>query len=328
MSQDHSSLDFLSLANQVLAIEISALSSLNQRLNDEFNRACEHLMQVKGRVIVMGMGKSGHVGRKIAATFASTGTPAFFVHPGEASHGDLGMITADDVVVGISYSGEADELLVLLPVIKRLGVALIAMTGKSNSTLARQADVTLDIAVEKEACPLNLAPTASTTVTLALGDALAVALLHARGFNAEDFARSHPGGKLGKRLLTYLADVMRQNGDIPINGPTDTLATGVVTMTSKGMGFTIVAEANRVLGVFTDGDLRRLFETHQLVDVQHIQLCEVMTTSPATIAPNVLAEAAFRLMETKKISALPVVDDDQRLLGAVSMLDLLNAGID
>jgi len=284
------------------------------------------ILSVRGRVVVMGMGKSGHVGRKIAATLASTGTPAMFVHPAEASHGDLGMIKAIDLVLAISNGGESDEITVILPVLKRLGVPLVAMTGRENSTLARHADIMLDSGVEKEACPLNLAPTASTTAQLALGDALAVALLDARGFRPEDFARSHPGGALGRKLLTHLVDVMRAGDDVPRVLPDAGFTQLMREMSAKGLGATaIVDEAGRVLGIFTDGDLRRLIEKG--ADLRHVKAREVMHPGPKTIRNDALAAEAAQLMEQHRITSVLVVDHDGLLVGAVNSNDLMRAKV-
>jgi arabinose-5-phosphate isomerase len=272
------------------------------------------------------MGKSGHVGSKIAATLASTGTPSFFLHPAEAVHGDIGMITARDVVLAISNSGETDELLTILPVIKRLDVPLVALTGRSDSTLARYATVTLDVSVPAEACPLNLAPTASTTATLAMGDALAVAVLEARGFTEEDFARSHPGGMLGRRLLLHVEEVMRTGAELPAVQPDTPLSAGLLEMSRKGLGMTtVVDERNRVLGVFTDGDLRRALDGQ--IDVHSTRMGEVMTAGPKVARPRMLAAEAVHLMEAHRITALPVVDDDGVLVGALNVHDLLRAGV-
>lgn len=324
---------FIEQAKQTLRIEAAAIEALIARIGDNFSDACEHIRAIKGRVVVIGMGKSGHIGHKIAATLASTGTPAFFVHPAEASHGDLGMITPHDLVLAISNSGETDEVITLLPVIKRLGVPMVAMTGNANSTLGKQANVHLSIAVEKEACPLNLAPTASTTATLALGDALAVALLDASGFDAEDFARSHPGGKLGKTLLTYVADIMRPAPHLPTASADTPLSSAIVTMSDGGLGMVIVTDNNAVSGVFTDGDLRRLFDelftekNGQTPDLSALYLRDYLHNQPLTIRETALAAEALQLMDSKKISALPVIDASQQLLGALNMHDLLRAGI-
>lgn len=317
---------FLAHGRDVIAIEAAAVNALADRLGDAFERACEICLDCRGRVVVVGMGKSGHIGGKIAATLASTGTPAFFVHPGEASHGDLGMITGQDAVLAISNSGETSEILTILPLIKRLGVPLISLTGNPDSTLATNADVNLDVSVAKEACPLNLAPTASTTATLAMGDALAVALLEARGFTAEDFARSHPGGSLGRRLLLHVADLMHTGDAIPRVAPDVTLSEALVEMTRKGLGMTaIVDEDSRVLGVFTDGDLRRTLDRR--LDVHTTAVAEVMTRGGKTIHPEELAAEALKLMDDHKINALLVVDESELLVGALNMHDLLRAGI-
>ncbi|MET0986653.1 MAG: KpsF/GutQ family sugar-phosphate isomerase [Steroidobacteraceae bacterium] len=313
-------------ARVVLEIESEAVRVLIERLGDEFVRACTLLRACQGRVVVMGMGKSGHVGNKIAATLASTGTAAFFVHPAEASHGDIGMMTAQDVVIAISNSGETAELLTLLPTIKRLGVSLIAMTGKPASNLGRAADVVLDVSVPEEACPLNLAPTASTTATLAMGDALALAVLEARGFTQEDFARSHPGGILGRRLLLHVADVMRTGEHLPRVAPDATLRDGLLEMTAKGLGMTtIVDDQNRLLGVFTDGDLRRTLDKG--IDVRQVTMREVMTSKPKSAQPQMLAAEAVHVMESARITALPVIDGSHRLVGALNVHDLFRAGV-
>ncbi len=316
----------LRLAHDTFDIEASAVLGLKARTSDSFARAVEQMLHCTGRVVVMGMGKSGHVGRKIAATLASTGTPAMFVHPAEASHGDLGMVTAHDVVLAISNSGESDELTAILPVLKRLGVALVAITGGAQSTLARNAALVLDSGVDKEACPLNLAPTASTTAQLALGDALAVALLDARGFRAEDFARSHPGGALGRKLLTQISDVMRSGEALPQVGPDANLGTLMREMSSKGLGASaVVAADGALLGIFTDGDLRRLIEAG--TDLRQATAGEIMFTRPRTLRPDVLAVDAAVLMETHRITCVLVVDDTHRLVGAVHIGDLMRAKV-
>lgn len=318
--------DLIKQAVRTLQIEADAIAALIPTLDKTFVQACEMIQSISGRVVVLGMGKSGHIGHKIAATLASTGTPAFFVHPAEASHGDLGMITKHDAVLALSNSGETEEILKILPVIKRLGVTLIAMTGNQNSTLATQADVHLTVQVDKEACPLNLAPTASSTATLALGDALAVALLDAKGFAAEDFARSHPGGKLGKKLLTYVEDIMRQGDEIPTCQSGASLFDGIMEISKKGMGFVVIVnDTQHVEGIFTDGDLRRIIYNHS--DLKEVDLLSVMIKSPKASHPQMLADEALKLMEKYKISALPVVDNDNRLLGAINTHDLLKAGI-
>ena len=311
---------------RVLATEAEAVAALEHRLGEPFAAACQLLLRCEGRVVVTGMGKSGHVGSKIAATLASTGTPSFFLHPAEAIHGDIGMITPKDVVLALSNSGETDELLTILPVIKRLDVPLVALTGKAGSTLARYATVTLDVSVPAEACPLNLAPTASTTATLAMGDALAVAVLEARGFTEEDFARSHPGGSLGRRLLLHVEEVMRRGDDLPAVGPDTPLSAGLLEMSRKGLGMTtVVDDARRVIGVFTDGDLRRALDGQ--LDVHGTRMRDVMTASPKTARPRMLAAEAVHLMETHRITALPVVDDAGTLVGALNVHDLLRAGV-
>ena len=316
----------LRLAHETLDIEAAALLGLKKQLNDGFGHAVSMMLSVRGRVVVMGMGKSGHIGRKITATLASTGTPAMFVHPGEASHGDLGMIKPVDVVLAISNSGESEELTSILPVLKRLGVPLIAITGGRTSTLARHAEITLDSSVEKEACPLNLAPTASTTAQLALGDALAVALLDARGFKAEDFARSHPGGSLGRRLLTHVSDVMRQNDDVPKVGPETPFTDLMREMSAKGLGASaIVDQAGRVLGIFTDGDLRRLVERG--IDLRTATAQDVMHPNPRTIRADALAVEAAGLMEQSRITSVLVVDTQGRLCGALNSNDLMRAKV-
>ncbi len=317
----------IELGRSVLTTEADAISALSARIDQSFTRACQHMLACKGRVVVTGMGKSGHVGGKIAATLASTGTPAFFVHPGEASHGDMGMITSQDVVMALSNSGETGEILTILPLIKRLGVPLIALTGNSQSTLARNADVFLDVSVAKEACPLGLAPTASTTVALAMGDALAVAMLETRGFTADDFALSHPGGSLGRRLLLHVADIMHSGEQIPLCSSAASLSDGLLEMTRKGLGMTGIVDAqNTLLGIFTDGDLRRCLDKG-LPDVRTTTMAEVMTANCKTIQPQLLAAEALRLMDKHKINALIVVDRDKQVVGALNMHDLLRAGV-
>ncbi len=314
------------LASQVLTIEAQAVAQLTARIDDRFVHACELMLHCQGRIVVLGMGKSGHIGGKIAATLASTGSPAFFVHPAEASHGDMGMITAQDVVVALSNSGETDEILTLLPLIKRQGVPLIALTGNPDSTLAQTADVHIDVSVPQEACPLGLAPTSSTTATLAMGDALAVALLEARGFTAEDFARSHPGGRLGRRLLLLTDEVMHTGEQIPRNAPDDLLRDALLEMSRKGLGTTVVVDReDHVLGVFTDGDLRRALDRQ--VDVHTARVAEVMTRNCKTIAPGSLAAEALQRMQQYKINALPVVNSAGKLAGVLNMHDLLRAGV-
>jgi len=315
------------LGRAVLETEAQAVAALAGRIDAGFARACRHMLACEGRIVVTGMGKSGHIGAKIAATLASTGSPAFFVHPGEASHGDLGMITARDVVLALSNSGETDELLTILPLIKRLGIALISLTGNPRSRLARAADVNLDVSVEREACPLGLAPTASTTATLAMGDALAVALLEARGFTAEDFALSHPAGSLGRRLLLRIEDIMHTGESIPRVGAEASLRDALLEMTRKGLGMTsVVDDSGRIIGIFTDGDLRRLLD-HGEVAIAGMQVAEVMSRGCTTIRADLLAAEALRIMDEKRINALPVVDGDGVLCGAINMHDLLRAGV-
>ena len=316
----------LHLARQVLDIEADAVRNLGTRLDDNFVRALQLMLTCRGRVVVTGMGKSGHIGGKIAATLASTGTPAFFVHPGEASHGDLGMIAHDDVVLALSHSGESSEIVSIVQLIKRRGAKLVAMTGNPGSTLAREADAHLDASVDKEACPLNLAPTASTTAALALGDALAVALLDARGFSADDFARTHPGGSLGRRLLIHVRDIMHSGDTLPVIAVDVALKNALLEMTAKGLGMTaVVDDQGKVVGIFTDGDLRRALEN--ALDLNHAQVRDLMTKKPKTIRQNELAVSAVEKMETLKINGLLVVDDQHRLVGALNMHDLLRAGV-
>jgi arabinose-5-phosphate isomerase len=316
----------LALAHTTFEIEAAAVLGLKSRVGPEFARAVHLVLNCKGRVVVMGMGKSGHIGRKIAATLASTGTPAMFVHPAEASHGDLGMITATDVLLAVSNSGEVEELTGILPVIKRQGVPLLAMTGRSQSTLARHADIVLDTSVEKEACPLNLAPTASTTAQLAMGDALAVALLDARGFKEEDFARSHPGGALGRKLLTHVSDVMRTGDAVPAVGRQTGFTELMREMSNKGLGASAVIDDNRrVVGIFTDGDLRRLVEKG--VDLRSRTAEEVMHPGPRTLRSGALAVEAVTLMEQYRITSVLVVDDNDVLCGALNSNDLLRAKV-
>ncbi|MFM8845413.1 MAG: KpsF/GutQ family sugar-phosphate isomerase [Gammaproteobacteria bacterium] len=316
----------IAAGRRALSIEIRGLAALEARIDAGFAAACQLCLDCRGRVVVTGMGKSGHVGGKIAATLASTGTPAFFLHPAEASHGDLGMITRDDVVLALSNSGETPELLTLLASITRLGLPLIALTGNPQSTLAREARVHLDVGVAEEACPLNLAPTASTTAALAMGDALAVALLEARGFTAEDFARSHPGGALGRRLLLRVKDVMRSGAAVPRVGPDTALADGLLEISSKGLGMTVVVDAaGHAIGVYTDGDLRRSLDRR--VDIHGARIREVMTHPCKSIGPGELAAEAVHLMETHRITSLPVVDEHGVLVGALNVHDLLRNGV-
>lgn len=314
------------LGREVLMQEAAALSKIAAGLGDEFARAVSLVLGCRGRLIVSGVGKSGHIGRKLAATFASTGTPAYFVHAAEAAHGDLGMITADDIVLAISYSGETNELLTIVPTLKREGATLIAMTGNPASSLARYADVHLNCHVEREACPLNLAPTSSTTATLALGDALAVACLSAKGFTKEDFARSHPGGALGRRLLIHVQDIMRKGNDIPTVIETVSVLDAVREITKKHIGMTAVVDSeHRVVGIFTEGDLRRLIE--RVGDIRQTVIADVMTRTPKTIAPEALAAAAVKRLDETHCNQLLVVDNENRLIGALHMHDLMEAKV-
>lgn len=311
---------------EVIQTELDAVSVLVDRVNENFVRACEIILDCKGRVVVIGMGKSGHIGNKIAATLASTGTPAFFVHPGEASHGDLGMITADDVVVAISNSGETDEITALLPVIEHLDVPLLALTGNPSSSLATAANFNIDVSVSKEACPMDLAPTASTTAALIMGDALAIALLESRGFSVDDFALSHPGGTLGRRLLLRVKDIMHSGNEIPCVYEDTTLADALVEMTRKKLGATAIIDSdNRVLGVFTDGDVRRALDSG--ADIHQTKMSGVMTPGGKTIAPGSLAVEALSMMETHQINVLMVVEDGNFLVGALNNHDLLRARV-
>lgn len=312
---------------RVFEIEREGLAAVAARIDGHFAAACRAMLACAGRVVCMGMGKSGHVARKIAATLASTGTPAFYVHPGEAGHGDLGMITDRDVVLALSYSGESDEILTLLPVLKRQGNVLIAMTGRPQSTMAREADLHLDVSVPAEACPLALAPTASTTASLAMGDALAVALLEARGFTSDDFARSHPAGALGRRLLLHIADVMHAGDDIPRVGADATLGDALLEMSRKRLGMTaVVDDDGRLLGLYTDGDLRRSL-ADPATDVRDTRIDRLMTRTPVTIDADALAAEAAQLMETHKINALLVIDGERRVVGALNIHDLLRARV-
>lgn len=316
----------LRLGRETFDIEATALHHLGHRLDGHFTKAVQTLLQTPGRVVVMGMGKSGHVGRKIAATLASTGTPALFVHPAEASHGDLGMVTAQDLVLALSHSGESAEFTAILPVLKRLGVAIVAITGNPESTLARHADLALDCSIEREACPLNLAPTTSTTAQLAMGDALAVALLDARGFRAEDFARSHPGGALGRKLLTHVSDVMRSGNEVPRVGPQADFGALMREMSAKRLGASAVVDgAGKVLGIFTDGDLRRHLEAG--ADLRGATAAKLMHPSPHTIAQNALAVDAAEMMETHGITSVLVLDADSILVGMVHIGDLMRAKV-
>jgi len=317
---------YTALGLAVIETELAAVENLKSRLDESFNRACELMLACEGRIVVTGMGKSGHIGGKIAATLASTGSPAFFVHPGEASHGDLGMITRKDVVLALSNSGNTGEILTIVPIIKRFGVPLISMTGNPDSSLSRAAEVNLDVSVAQEACPLGLAPTASTTAALVMGDALAIALLQARGFSAEDFALSHPGGSLGRRLLLHVEDIMHTGTGIPRVHPDATVSQALLEMTGKGLGMTAIVDTeNKVLGVYTDGDLRRSLDKN--IDVHSTLIGEVMTAGGKRVQPHDLAAAALKLMDDSKINAVLVVDLDGSLVGALNMHDLLRAGV-
>ncbi len=317
--------NFKELALNVIDIEKQAIEEVKQYINDDFEKACQYMFECSGRVVVIGMGKSGHIGGKIAATLASTGTPAFFVHPGEASHGDLGMITQADVVLCISNSGETEEVLAITPVIKRIGCKLIAMTGNPQSTLATLANTHICISVSQEACPLGLAPTSSTTATLVMGDALAVALLNARDFTAEDFALSHPGGSLGKRLLLRLSDIMHTDERIPTVSSNAKIKDALVEMSLKGLGMTAIVENNKLVGLFTDGDLRRILDAK--IDIHQDCIATVMTTTPTVAHADMLAAEALKIMEDKKINGLIVVDDSNTPVGAMNMHDLLKSGL-
>ncbi len=310
----------------VIETELAGIEALKVRINDDFAQACEIMMACEGRIVVTGMGKSGHVGSKIAATLASTGSPAFFVHPGEASHGDLGMITSKDVVLALSNSGETGEILTILPIIKRLGVPLISLTGNPDSTLSTAANINIDASVEKEACPLGLAPTTSTTVALVLGDALAIALLDAKGFTAEDFALSHPGGSLGRRLLLHVNDIMHKGEEIPAVANNASLKDALLEMSKKGLGMTaIVAADQSVLGVYTDGDLRRTLDKN--IDIHTAKIADVMTKDCKTLRENILAAEALNYMQQYSINDLLIVDDNNKLIGALNMQDMLRAGV-
>ena len=318
---------YIELGLAVLNTEAAAISALTRRLDQNFHHACEKILASPGRIVVTGMGKSGHIGNKIAATLASTGTPAFFMHPGEASHGDLGMITPEDSVIALSNSGETDEIKLLLPLLKRLGIPLIALTGNPASTLARSADIHLDVSVEKEACPLGLAPTSSTTAALAMGDALAVAVLEARGFTEEDFALSHPGGNLGRRLLLRVSDIMHVGDAVPLVDADATLKETLLEMTAKGLGMAGVVDSRErnLVGIYTDGDLRRTFE--KAPDFETARVADHMTANCITIGSERIASEALKLMHDKKINALMVVDENHQVQGALNMHDLLRAGV-
>jgi len=318
--------DYQQLGQQVVSTELAEIEALRDRIDGSFTEACEVLLSCKGRIVVTGMGKSGHIGGKIAATLASTGSPAFFVHPGEASHGDLGMITKNDVVIALSNSGNTAEITTIIPILKRFAVPLISMTGDASSTLATEADINLDVGVSKEACPHDLAPTSSTTVALVMGDALAVALLQARGFTAEDFALSHPGGSLGKRLLLHVSDIMHKGDNIPRVSESATVSEALLEMSKKGLGMTAIVDAqDKLLGIYTDGDLRRSLDKN--IDVRHTSISEVMIKNCLTTGENELAASVVKIMDDKNINGLLVVDDDRKLTGAFNMHDILRAGI-
>ena len=322
-SQSH---DFQRLGLAVIKTELAEINALQSRINEDFAQACELLLSCKGRIVVTGMGKSGHIGGKIAATLASTGSPAFFVHPGEASHGDLGMITKNDVVIALSNSGNTAEIATIIPILKRFAVPLISMTGDKNSILATQADINLDVGVNKEACPHDLAPTSSTTVALVMGDALAVALLQARGFTAEDFALSHPGGSLGKRLLLHVSDIMHKDERIPKVQESATVSEALLEMSKKGLGMTaIIDQHDKVLGVYTDGDLRRSLDNN--IDVHNTAICDVMTKNCRTTKTDELAASVVKMMDDHGINGLLVTDENNKLIGALNMHDILRAGI-
>lgn len=318
--------DFQTLGLAVIDTELKAIETLRQRIDDSFDRACELLLGCEGRIVVTGMGKSGHIGGKIAATLASTGSPAFFVHPGEASHGDLGMITKNDVVIALSNSGNTAEIATIIPILKRFGVPLISMTGDKNSTLATAANINLDVSVSKEACPHDLAPTSSTTVALVMGDALAVALLQARGFTAEDFALSHPGGSLGKRLLLHVADIMHSGERVPKVAENASVSQALLEMSKKGLGMTAIVDGeDKVLGLYTDGDLRRSLDKN--IDVHSTAISDVMTRNCRTTTPDELAASIVKMMDDHGINGLLVVDENNKLIGAFNMHDILRAGI-
>lgn len=317
--------DYVSSALRTIRLEADAVIALTERIDGQFTAACELILNCSGRVIVTGMGKSGHIGRKIAATLASTGTPAFFVHPGEASHGDLGMITKNDIVLAISYSGSSSEVVTLLPLLKRAGIKIISMSANPHSTLGEVAEINLDISVVHEACPLDLAPTSSTTATLVMGDALAIALLEARGFTAEDFAFSHPGGALGRKLLLRVADVMHTGEDIPRVSSDTAMLDALMVMSDKGFGMTTVMEGENLLGIFTDGDLRRCIDRG--VDIRATSVGALMNTTPKMLRENTLAAEALALMEQAKINVLLVTNEQKKLVGVVKINDLLRAGI-
>lgn len=321
-----SQFDYKSVANKVIDIELQAIEHLKQYVNDDFTAACEMILSCQGKVVVMGMGKSGHIGKKIAASFASTGTSSFFVHPGEAAHGDLGMIESGDIVLAISNSGESSEILSLFPVLKRLNNKIISMTGKPSSSMANLSDIHLQITVPQEACPLGLAPTSSTTATLVLGDALAVSLLEARGFTAQDFALSHPGGALGRKLLLKLSDIMHSGDKLPKVTADTLIRDALLEISQKGLGMTaVVDEKQRLTGIFTDGDLRRILDKR--IDIHTTQIGEVMIANPTSVSPDLLAAEGVNIMQEKSINGLLLCNDDGELVGALNMLDMLRAGV-
>ncbi|MBE9564715.1 MAG: KpsF/GutQ family sugar-phosphate isomerase [Proteobacteria bacterium] len=323
---DFTTFDFQSLGREVVATELAEITALQSRINEDFSQACELLLNCKGRIVITGMGKSGHIGGKIAATLASTGSPSFFVHPGEASHGDLGMITKNDVVIALSNSGNTAEIATIIPILKRFGVPLISMTGDKNSILATEANINLDVSVSKEACPHDLAPTSSTTVALVMGDALAVALLQARGFTAEDFALSHPGGSLGKRLLLHVSDIMHSDDRIPKVSENATVSEALLEMSKKGLGMTAIVDAqDKVLGLYTDGDLRRSLDKN--INVHDTSISDVMTKNCRTTTTDELAASIVKLMDDHGINGLLVTDENNILVGALNMHDILRAGI-
>ena len=315
----------LQSAKEVMLIEAQAISDLADRLDHSFVKTCRLIQDCQGKVVLIGMGKSGHIGNKIAATFASTGTPAFAVHPGEAGHGDLGMITEGDVVIAISYSGESDEIMTLVPALQRLSVPIIGMTGNANSSIGEACDVHLDVSVEKEACPHNLAPTSSTTVALAMGDALAVSLLTDKGFSPDDFARSHPSGALGRRLLTFVKNIMKMDDDIPTVSTDTKLLDALLVMSQKKLGMVLITDNDVLLGIFTDGDLRRVLEAHS--DIQSLTIGDVMTANCKSISADKPAMAAVQMMDEFNLNSLPVVDDDNRVVGAINTHTLMQAKI-
>jgi len=315
----------LEIAKAVVQTEADSILMLKERINQTFNDACQLMLSCQGKVILVGMGKSGHIAKKIAATLASTGTPSFYVHPGEAGHGDLGMVNDKDVVIIISYSGESDEIITLLPSIKRLDISVISMTGNSSSTIAEESDVHLDVSVDKEACPHNLTPTSSTTVALVMGDAIAITLLNARGFTPEDFAKSHPSGALGRRLLTLVSNIMKSGDDIPIVSKETSLIDSLLVMSQKALGMVLITDNNTLLGIFTDGDLRRVLEKN--INFQNLSIKDVMTQNCKSIQPNKPALIALQMMEEYSLNSLPVVDSDNQVIGAINMHTLMQAKV-